>query len=66
MLYYIFKTMKKKLEIPQGRKLEGNRLELYELFRKKHHKGNAEAQIKMCLQIADERIKTYIDIFKEN
>jgi len=57
--------MKEKLEIPQGRKLEGDRLKLYELFRKKHNKGNKEAQTKMCLQIADERIKVYIDIFKE-
>jgi hypothetical protein len=57
--------MEEKLEITHGRKLEGDRLELYELFRKKHHKGNKEAQTKMCLQIADERIKVYIDIFKE-
>lgn len=28
--------------------LVGKRLELYELFRKKHPKGKEEAQIKMC------------------
>jgi len=57
--------MVEKIEIPQGRKLEKDRLELYELFRKKHPGGNKEMQRKMCLQIADERIKVYKEIFQE-
>jgi hypothetical protein len=57
--------MKEKIEIQENRKLEGDRLELYNLFRKKHPKGKEESQIQMCLQIADERIKVYKDIFQE-
>ena len=57
--------MKEKKEIQENRKLEGDRLELYNLFRKKHPKGKEESQIQMCLQIADERIKVYKDIFQE-
>ena len=57
--------MGEKIEIPQGRKLEEDRLELYELFRKKHPKGKKEMQMQMCLQIADERIKVYKEIFQE-
>jgi hypothetical protein len=58
--------MKEKIEIPNDRKLEGDRLELYNLFRKKHPKGKKEMQIQMCLQIADERIKVYKEIFNVN
>jgi hypothetical protein len=57
--------MEENMQIQENRKLEGDRLELYNLFRKRHPKGKEEAQIKMCLQIADERIKVYKDIFKE-
>jgi hypothetical protein len=57
--------MKEKIEIQENRKLEGDRLELYNLFRKKHPKGKEESQIQMCLQIADERIKVYKEIFQE-
>ena len=57
--------MKEKKEIQENRKLEGDRLELYNLFRKKHPKGKEESQIQMCLQIADERIKVYKEIFQE-
>jgi hypothetical protein len=57
--------MKEKIQIQENRKLEGYRLELYNLFRKKHPKGKEESQIQMCLQIADERIKVYKEIFQE-
>jgi hypothetical protein len=57
--------MKENIDIQENRKLEGDRLELYNLFRKKHPKGKKESQVQMCLQIADERIKVYKDIFKD-
>jgi hypothetical protein len=57
--------MKEKIEIQENRKLDGDRLELYKLFRKKHPKGKEEMQRRMCLEIADERIEVYKDIFQE-
>lgn len=58
-----YKNMEEKLKYVTDRKLEGERLELYDLFRKKHPGGNHEMQKEMCLQIADERIEVYKEIF---
>jgi len=55
--------MKEKVKIFEDRKLDCDRLELYDLFRKKHPKGNKEMQMEMCLQIAEERIEVYKEIF---
>lgn len=55
--------MEGKLKYVTDRKLEGERLELYELFRKKHPKGKKELQMDLCLQVAEERIEVYKEIF---
>lgn len=58
--------METDIKIRDDRKLEGERLELYKLFRKKHPKGKEEAQIRMCLEVSEERIQVYRDIFISN
>ena len=55
--------MEENVRIQHDRKLEGERLELFELFRKKYPKGKEESQMNMCLQVADERISVYKEIF---
>jgi len=55
--------MKEKVKITEDRKLEGERLELYELFRKKYPGGKKELQMDLCLHVAEERIEVYRDIF---
>ncbi len=39
------------------------RMELYELMRKKYPKGKEKMQLRLIMEIPDERIKVYRDIF---
>jgi hypothetical protein len=39
------------------------RIALYELMRKKYPKGKAEMQLKLAMEINDERIADYADMF---
>jgi hypothetical protein len=40
-----------------------DRIALYELMRKKYPKGKKEMQLKLAMEISDERIPNYVDLF---
>lgn len=39
------------------------RIEVFELMRKRYPKGNPKTQLKMLMEISDDRIPVYRDIF---
>ena len=41
------------------------RIELYDLMRKKFPKGKEKSQLKLCMEIADDRVQFYMDMFSE-
>ena len=41
------------------------RMDLYNLMRAKFTKGKEKAQLKLCLEIADERIPVYMEMFTQ-
>jgi hypothetical protein len=40
-----------------------DRIALYELMRKKYPKGKKEMQLRLAMEISDDRIANYVDIF---
>jgi hypothetical protein len=56
-------------EIEKGeflREATEERISLYNLMRKRFPKGKEKAQLKLCMEISDERIPVYVDMFSEN
>jgi|688.fasta_scaffold00022_53 hypothetical protein len=58
--------MQERIKFPLGVKLEGERLELYNLLRKKYPKDKKEKQMELCLQLNDNRIEVYKELFSSN